>query len=802
MPTIDTGLARIQTQSRIPVTQWKEWCDRLGLEIADVAELWDGVCFPMMVASRSIPDVAYILQMRAARKDVDDLEEFKEELASILHINALLGSLQDDSITGGKYRATVLQLYRYACPLSPETTVSPRQRIRHAVVELCAAALLTKVVPGENVSFSRLTRLLVEERTSRQALCSMVMQGEPPEDVADCLQALDDYDSQHDQRNSEEDIESAMDQASDTEEEAEEDKVEEEDEVKDEVELFVDRFRLAIASIYDRQEGVGEGAQSVEARERAIAQFDPLNARIPSVEEAKQLATAAGKDGEPSRRRQRSNSRPANPLRAKPSTNKASARSSTSTVSGGAASPVRASATPAGGRQSKPSAAYVGGTQTTADATEESDGLPPLPESPHDVVQPKQVAAADLGECVFKIGQLLSALESHDQRVWMAFHSPEADIEEPANLSEALVKTVGGACDAYRSIRFVAQHQHLKALLQLPPDKRLKQRRFELEATAFINTVSSARRVFEADSRQLIPRPRVLDHAAACLVRIEALRTAVLMVREDPQAFSAAAATQRYESVLSNITHLADSTLMGNAREMADEDIATLSAAVAVKHLVEILITGSRQYLRALKEEEQLNDVDSLRQATESTPLTFDGLEPATDAPPFLRNACRQAAWAISSIRFASTSSGRSGLLLIPYTRARMYRTGGADDPQGAVRVRPLRSAQSATPPQPAGCPFRHRPRHVDRESGAGPPVRPPEHGEQAAPDRGLRGWQLCRPFELRKNEKRQMHARAKERAAQEDTVSFRSGRAISIRWVAPTRRTVAASARSWAGTC
>ena len=56
--------------------------------------------------------------------------------------------------------------------------------------------------------------------------------------------------------------------------------------------------------------------------------------------------------------------------------------------------------------------------------------------------------------------------------------------------------------------------------------------------------------------------------------------------------------------------------------------------------------------------------------------------------------------------------------------------------------------------------------------------------------------------FELRKNEKRQMHARAKERAAQEDTVSFRSGRAISIRWVAPTRRTVAASARSWAGTC
>ena len=110
MPIVDAeGLTRIQAQSRIPVTQWKEWCDLLGLDIGEVTEIWDVICFPMMVASRSIPDVVYILQMRAARPDLD-LEEVKEELAPILHTNALLGSLQDESITGGKYRAAVLQI--------------------------------------------------------------------------------------------------------------------------------------------------------------------------------------------------------------------------------------------------------------------------------------------------------------------------------------------------------------------------------------------------------------------------------------------------------------------------------------------------------------------------------------------------------------------------------------------------------------------------------------------------------------------------------------------------------------------
>jgi hypothetical protein len=334
MPTVDAeGLTRIQAQSRIPVTQWKEWCDVLGLRIGDVAEIWDVVCFPMMAASRSIPDVAYILQMRAARSDID-LEEFKEELAPILHTNALLGSLQDESIAGGRYRAAVLQLYRHVSNL-PVSSISSRDCVRHTIVELCTTVLLTKVLPGENVSFTRLVRVLTEGRTSRQALCSMVAQAEPIAEVVDFLQALDDFDSaaqaqpgnthttgvdEESASPTDDDDGAEAEHSTEVVEESELDDVEDEGDEEDEIDLFLDHFRLALSAIYDPEALGDEGtAESPEARERAIVEFDPLTARIPSVEEARQLASGGGGGGNASRARQRGPSKSANPLLGKPS---------------------------------------------------------------------------------------------------------------------------------------------------------------------------------------------------------------------------------------------------------------------------------------------------------------------------------------------------------------------------------------------------------------------------------------------------------------------------------------------------
>ena len=93
------GLARVQSESRISTTTWRQWCSQLGIDADDAVEVWDSVCHPMAVVSRSMPDITYVLQMRAARMGLD-IEEFKEELPALLHFNAFLGGLQDEALTG------------------------------------------------------------------------------------------------------------------------------------------------------------------------------------------------------------------------------------------------------------------------------------------------------------------------------------------------------------------------------------------------------------------------------------------------------------------------------------------------------------------------------------------------------------------------------------------------------------------------------------------------------------------------------------------------------------------------------
>ncbi|MBT3346038.1 MAG: hypothetical protein HN404_23785, partial [Gemmatimonadetes bacterium] len=67
---IVSGLARLQTESHVPATTWRQWCERLAIEPAIAIELWDDVCHPMMLASGTAPDLALILQLRAARADI------------------------------------------------------------------------------------------------------------------------------------------------------------------------------------------------------------------------------------------------------------------------------------------------------------------------------------------------------------------------------------------------------------------------------------------------------------------------------------------------------------------------------------------------------------------------------------------------------------------------------------------------------------------------------------------------------------------------------------------------------------
>jgi len=813
MPTVDAGrLARIQTQSRIPVTQRKEWCDLFGLELGDVSQIWDAVCFPMMVVTHSIPDVAYVLQMRALRPDAD-LEEFKEELAPVLHLNGLLGSLQDEAITGGKYRAAVLQLYQHSVG-SHAATVSSREYLRRAVVELCVAVLLAKVLPGSNVSFTRVVRLITEGKISRQALCALVIQSQPVGEVGDCLQALDDYDAIaleaavnvpppaaeveaeiEEQEGSVEEPASVEDPAMspseededyeevedglELDDEAEDDDVE--DAVEEDVDRFLDYFRLALGAVYDPETADGEEApESPQARARAIAEFDPFSARIPSVEEARQLASGARGGAKPPAAPRGDGNLSSNRRLNQPAASRVSMPGAGSTSGGSGASSPPGSANERAtepGTRARPSTAHIDGTESEADNPLESDGLPPLPESPDEVLETVAVGPQDLGNVVQRIGQLLGQLEARDVRVWTVLHSPEAEIDGAAELAEALATAGAGASDAYRAVRYVAQLQYLKSLLKSPPDQRLKQLRFELEVTAFINTVSSARRVFEADSRQLISLPRVLDNAAAALVRLEALRTAVLMIREDPQSYTAEVAIARYQGVLENVTALADGELIGTCRERANEDIVALSAVVAVDHLVKRLIAGSRTYLQTLKAEERIGDVDELIDTLTTAPLQFEDLEAVPEAG-LLPEQCQQASGLGEIVDAVRDSLFRE---VWPYAHPLHETTDVIKQLERLIRHELSGFARF----EPRRERHHRNPRVALTVIGLDMLTGNPELAHLFARVNveyklllidDFEDGSYVDLFELRKNEKRQMHARAKERATQEDSGELQVG--------------------------
>ena len=105
------GLARLQIESRIPATTWRQWCTMLKMDPLDAIEVWEEICHPIMVANRKVPGIPYILQLRSARPELD-IFEFKEETGKVLHFVTFLYGLRDERLTKGKVRSALLKLYR------------------------------------------------------------------------------------------------------------------------------------------------------------------------------------------------------------------------------------------------------------------------------------------------------------------------------------------------------------------------------------------------------------------------------------------------------------------------------------------------------------------------------------------------------------------------------------------------------------------------------------------------------------------------------------------------------------------
>ena len=720
--TDSEGLNRVQSESRISSNTWRDWGARLGLDPADLVELWDEVCHPLMTASGVAPDIAFILQVRAMRRDLF-IEEFKEEVPAVLLTANLLAALQDDRLSGARSTGSVLKLFQHLCASEPPGMYSPGFAAR-AVVDMCTTIVLAKALPGDNVSLHRLIRLITEGRSELDGLIDMAFKsigdGDFAETIGQCMAerqawidaaaepGVDDGPNPEQSEGgpdgiaAEDEADEATDvaQADDTDEGGEGGATEEQDHEKGDekvadapgaeapganasriIDAFLAAFRQAMEAMYLDEEDeesdldvMPDSHQDSAPRIRALAQYDPMRSRIPSMEEAMELSrqAAGGRSGKRS------------PERAQISgggTGGAALKRALTGASGGGGkgggSPKRATSASSGGKvgATKPTpgtrgavragitgsmpsssaaalsfaavaAAGAGahaGAHAGAKPAKAAGITPPAgvsaagddaetPDSDGEKLSVPRIRLDQITEVAGRIGDLLGSLEQLDTRVWQAFVDPTAEIADPRQFAEDLLTSNSTAQEAYKALRGVAQQQRIKTILSPPTDRRMNERRFDLEAEAFINTINNNRRELDPDCRQLISLPKVLDYATAGLVRLEALRSSLLLARDAIDEFDPKVASQRYEEALSEVTFLADRQIVEPARARADADAVTIGAALQAEVFADWVVEEVTGYVRQLQEEGNTESLESLSEAVKAAPLEFDGVE-ATGGP-------------------------------------------------------------------------------------------------------------------------------------------------------------------------
>ena len=187
--TESDGLSRLQSQSRIPARTWRQWCTVLEVDPSDAVQVWEEICQPIFIATHKVPEVAYILQMRAARLDLDFFD-FKEEVPAILHTYTFLHSLNDEQVPESKIKSLLLRLYKsLVAQAMPEE--HPHAFVERFLSSLCSALLIAKVLPGRNITLRGVLKPVIDKRGTIEQIVSLGLKslGEQPyaDAVRDCL---------------------------------------------------------------------------------------------------------------------------------------------------------------------------------------------------------------------------------------------------------------------------------------------------------------------------------------------------------------------------------------------------------------------------------------------------------------------------------------------------------------------------------------------------------------------------------------------------------------------------------------
>jgi hypothetical protein len=669
------GLARIQDESRTPATTWRHWCTLLKMDPLEALGVWKEICHPITLAIGKTPEIPYILQLRSGRLDLD-IFEFKEEVAKVLHFTTFIYSLDDDRLTKGKIKTALLKLYRTTS--QRVASDRPNDYIERFIADACALVVVAKILKGANITLSGVLNPVINGAASLPQVLQLGLKHLGPGDLSDSIREFfddpflnpnaaataskvvenqedeedDDEDEEDDDEDEEDDDEDEEDDDEDSDGDGDDGHDGDEDDVAA-IDTVLLKFKTAIHALYEAEDLLGGSVEDDDneaaavsplvKRLKVIAVFNPLRAKIPSMEEAQKIAMRLEHARNVGRHRPSLNALPL-PLPLPSGKLKLLLPSKplpppAATGGGGGGASAHKSSTGGSGRG--------GGDVPTAGPlpTPRSDGkgsdrvdmnkVEGVTVEPTDFVDVADVTFGEFSERLNQVCTGLANVESADQIVWSLFVDPAGAIGDVPGLARALTRENTPTFKAYTTIRMAAKFMGLKNLLNISDQALNMERNFAVEANQLFNYVKNSNDEIQRDTRQVSSLGKVLDHAASALVRLEALRVNVEFAETHGEQYTREAVTVYFEETLRQVTDETDRDILNPARERADADTVTMLASHEAQEFVESILITSRAFAMELVAEGHVASDDKLQAALGTAPLTFEGAEPtqAGDVP-------------------------------------------------------------------------------------------------------------------------------------------------------------------------
>ena len=525
----NSGFIRLQTQSHVSASQWRQWTNVLGLDYRETENVWDEIGYPIFAITRQLPPIPQILQVRAERR-WNTIHDFRDEIAPLWAIIYLLERLNDEMLVGDRTTESIFHFFR-----NHVTSQAGKNRcealIEQFAIDLAKLILVAKLVAKETISLTEVVNIVTRKQLSvanvidlglqtlgtrpYAHICKSCLQGpSEPEELAGPADVADQgEESRNDQENT--DGQKITSRYS-----------------PDALNSFILDFRKSLEEIYTEQsrekrnDEVFSEVDLLSMRLQALGEFDPLQATIPSPDEADQIVAKHMSSG--------SKGVPSNPSGQKtaPSQNMASSGRRSRSVQSSTSDPVVL-------RSPDKKSAKI-------DSLPNEDSRQTSDEVNRNLISPTHISTSDFNQKVHQVGRLLGAAERCDETVWQLFLNPESELENGQALADALADETNPVNQAYALIKAASQLIGLKKLLDLD-DRPRRNLRFNTQISSFINIAQATQKTFQPDDRQLEGLAIILDHTVVTLLRLENLRINYLFASQRPDYYTPDAVAQYRE---------------------------------------------------------------------------------------------------------------------------------------------------------------------------------------------------------------------------------------------------------------